>query len=70
MQIQFATNQLTALYTTGRANDGIPATMTDHFLGKYDQRSKRELAANTFLGYLDQAKIRPDDQCPAFKKGK
>jgi hypothetical protein len=31
VQIQFATNQLTALYTTGRANDCIPATMTDAF---------------------------------------
>ena len=45
----------------------IPATITDYFLGDYTQRSKRELAANTFLGYLDQPAVRPDDQCPKFK---
>jgi len=45
----------------------IPATISDYFLGDYTQRSKRELAANTFLGYLDQPAVRPDDQCPKFK---
>ena len=45
----------------------IPATITDYFLGNYTQRSKRELAANTFLDYLNQPAIRPDDQCPKFQ---
>ena len=45
----------------------IPATVTRQFLGAYDQRSKREQAANTFLGYLNQPSIRPDDQCPKFQ---
>ncbi len=31
MQILFATDQLTALYMSGRANGCIPATMTDAF---------------------------------------
>lgn len=44
----------------------IPATITDFFLGNYTNRSNREAAANTFLGYLDQAMMRPDDQYPTF----
>lgn len=46
----------------------IPATATDYFIGTYEERSPREVAANTFLGYLNQPKIRTDDSCPVFKK--
>jgi phospholipase C len=45
----------------------IPATITDYFLGDYAERSKRETAAATFLGYLSQPSMRPDDQCPVFQ---
>lgn len=45
----------------------IPATITDYLLGNYTERSKREQAANTFLGYLDQATMRANDDCPVFQ---
>jgi phospholipase C len=45
----------------------IPATMTDFFVGAYPQRSPREIAANTFLGYLNQPTMRADADCPTFK---
>ena len=45
----------------------IPATATDYFIGTYEERSPREVAANTFLGYLNLPKIRTDDSCPVFK---
>lgn len=45
----------------------IPATATDYFIGAYAERSPREVEANTFLGYLNQSKIRADDSCPIFK---
>ncbi len=48
----------------------IPATMTDYFVGDYPQRSPREMAANTFLGYLNQAAMRADGDCPTFKNVK
>ena len=44
----------------------IPATVTDYFIGEYDNRSPREKAANTFLGYLSLSTIRPEDDCPSF----
>lgn len=45
----------------------IPGTMTDYFIGEYDQRSPREIAANTFLGYLNLPAMRGDDDCPVLK---
>lgn len=45
----------------------IPATLTDFFIGDYSARSPRELAANTFLGYLKQATARAASDCPSFK---
>jgi phospholipase C len=45
----------------------IPATMTEYFIGQYDQRSPREVVANTFLGYLNQATVRSESSCPTFK---
>jgi phospholipase C len=45
----------------------IPATMTEYFIGQYDQRSPREIAACTFLGYLNQPTMRADTDCPTFK---
>jgi phospholipase C len=45
----------------------IPATATDYFIGEYSVRSPREIAANTFLGLLNQPTIRPDSDCPVFK---
>jgi phospholipase C len=45
----------------------IPATMTDYFIGAYPNRSPREIAANTFLGYLNQPTMRADADCPTFK---
>jgi phospholipase C len=44
----------------------IPATVTDFFVGKYDARSPREIAANTFLGNLTLPTMRTDDDCPSF----
>jgi phospholipase C len=48
----------------------IPATMTDYFIGNYPQRSPREIAANTFLGYLNQPIMRKDSTIPTFKNQK
>jgi len=45
----------------------IPATITEYFLGDYADRSKREAAAATFLGYLSQPVMRDEDQCPVFQ---
>ena len=45
----------------------IPATITDYFIGEYSARSPREIAANTFLGILNQGTIRQDSGCPVFK---
>ncbi len=44
----------------------IPATITELFLGQYDARSPREIAANTFLGNLTLPAMRDDDDCPSF----
>jgi phospholipase C len=44
----------------------IPATITEYFIGNYDQRSPREKAANTFLGYLTLPSMRRDSDCPTF----
>jgi phospholipase C len=43
----------------------IPATVTDHFIGKYDQRTDREKKADTFLDLLTD-NLRGDDDCIAF----
>jgi phospholipase C len=45
----------------------IPATVTDHFLGTYDQRSPREKKAETFLDLLTSPTQRND--CPDFEEG-
>ena len=42
----------------------IPATVTKHFLGNYDQRSPREKAADTFLDLITLDTMRTD--CPDF----
>lgn len=44
----------------------IPATVTEFFIGKYDARSPREIAANTFLNALSLPTMRPDSDCPKF----
>jgi phospholipase C len=44
----------------------IPATVTDYFIGKYDERSDREKAANMFLESISLTKMRSDNDCPAF----
>ena len=43
----------------------IPATVTDHFIGNYDDRTPREKAAATFLDLLTD-KMRPEADCPVF----
>jgi phospholipase C len=43
----------------------IPATITQHFIGDYDNRSVREKAAQTFLDLLTD-QMRPDSDCPSF----
>ncbi len=43
----------------------IPATVTQHFIGAYDQRTPREKAAPTFLDLLTDT-LRPDSDCPTF----
>ena len=43
----------------------IPATVTDHFIGPYNDRSPREKAAQTFLDLLTD-NMRPASDCPAF----
>ena len=45
----------------------IPATMTEYFIGDYHERSPREIAASTFLNYLNQSTMRKDSDCPKFK---
>ena len=45
----------------------IPATVTEHFLGSYDQRSPREKGAETFLDLLTSPVLRMD--CPDFQEG-
>lgn len=44
----------------------IPATVTSHFLGSYDNRTDREKKAETFLDILGDD-LRPDDDCVYFK---
>jgi phospholipase C len=46
----------------------IPATITDFFIGDYSARSPREIAANTFLGLINQPTIRQDNDCPVFNQ--
>ncbi len=43
----------------------IPGTVTNHFIGNYDQRSPREKAAESFLDLLGDD-LRPDSDCPVF----
>jgi phospholipase C len=43
----------------------IPATVTQHFIGDYPNRSPREIAADTFLDLLTD-NMRPDSDCPFF----
>ena len=43
----------------------IPATVTDYFIGAYDNRSPREKVAATFLDLLSDT-MRPDSDCPVF----
>jgi len=51
----------------GRAFEhaSIPATITQHFIGAYDQRTVREKAAPTFLDLLTDT-MRPEEDCPSF----
>jgi len=49
-----------------REQASIPATLTEFFLVDYTPRSPREVAATTFLGYIDQPAMRSDDDCPKF----
>lgn len=51
----------------GRAFEhaSIPATVTDHFLGTFDERTVREKAAPTFLDLLGDT-MRPEEDCPVF----
>ena len=44
----------------------IPATITDQLIGVYPARSPREIAANTFLNYLNLPAMRADADCPTF----
>ncbi len=44
----------------------IPATVTNYFLGDYDQRTVREKKAETFLDILGD-QMRPDDDCVYFQ---
>ena len=43
----------------------IPATVTQHFIGDYPNRSPREIAASTFLDLLTDT-MRPESDCPFF----
>ncbi|HYL78082.1 MAG TPA: alkaline phosphatase family protein [Bryobacteraceae bacterium] len=43
----------------------IPGTVTQHFIGAYNDRSPREKAAPTFLDLLGD-NLRPNSDCPAF----
>ncbi|TAM83444.1 MAG: hypothetical protein EPN47_04870 [Acidobacteria bacterium] len=56
--------------TNGRIFEhaSIPATVTKHFIGNYDERTPREKAAETFLDLLgDQMQDVPE--CPVFDFG-
>lgn len=44
----------------------IPGTVTDYFIGEYDERSPREKVANMFLDSISLKKMRRDDDCPVF----
>lgn len=44
----------------------IPGTVTEYFIGQYDNRSPREKIANTFLQYLNLPAQRADSDCPTF----
>ena len=44
----------------------IPNTVTNHFLGTYDNRSPREKVADTFLDLLSET-MRADADCPRFE---
>jgi phospholipase C len=46
----------------------IPGTVTNHFVGNYDNRSPREKKADTFLDLLGD-QVRPDSDCPVFNFG-
>jgi phospholipase C len=43
----------------------IPATVTQRFIGAYDNRTVREKGAQTFLDLLTD-EMRPDSDCPSF----
>jgi phospholipase C len=43
----------------------IPATITRHFIGSFDNRSPREKAAATFLDLLED-KMQSESSCPVF----
>ena len=45
----------------------IPATVTEHFLVQYDQRSPREKTAETFLDLLSAPVVRDAQDCPDFQ---
>jgi phospholipase C len=47
-------------------HSSIPATITDYLIGAYPTRSPREIAANTFLNYLNLPVMRADADCPTF----
>jgi phospholipase C len=53
--------------TGGRAFEhaSIPATVTQHFIGNYDQRTVREKGAPTFLDLLGDT-MRSEADCPVF----
>jgi phospholipase C len=55
--------------TNGRIFEhaSIPATVTEHFLGTYKDRTSREAKSDTFLDLLGST-LRPDDDCVYFKK--
>ena len=44
----------------------IPGTVTDFFIGEYDNRSPREISASTFLDYITLPAMRADEDCPTF----
>jgi phospholipase C len=46
-------------------HSSIPATVTGHFIGTYDNRSPREKAAQTFLDLLGDT-MRSETDCPLF----
>jgi phospholipase C len=45
----------------------IPATVTEHFIGSYPNRSPREANAGTFLEWLSEPAPRPNSDTPVFK---